>query len=99
MCIRDSTGIPGSRASTYITHFEAPPSINNGGQVVVRYTALGEAGLLLASKDGVALLPEGFSLGSMQRLNVFRVGRYSLNQSGDIVFLANFTLEGARTQS
>src|SRR5262249_7046814 len=84
---------------TYIYQFEAPPSINDAGQVVVRYGAMGEAGLLVASKDGVALLPEGFSIGSLQRLNFFRVSRYSLGNNGDIVFLANFTLEGARTVS
>jgi hypothetical protein len=94
-----STGMPGSRPATYIYHFEAPPTINDAGQVAVRYGALGEAGLLIASKDGVALLPEGFSLGSLQRLNFFRVSRYSLNNNGDIVFLASFTVEGTRTFS
>src|SRR5262249_50806355 len=51
------------------------------------------------SKGQVTLIPEGFSIGNLLRLNFFRVGRFSLNDRGEIVFLANFTLQGSTSQN
>jgi hypothetical protein len=92
-----SAGRPAARPVTYINQLESPPSINDAGQVVVRYTGYGESGLLLASTAGVQLLPEGSAVGSLQRMSGFRVSKFSLNASGDVLFLAGFTFEGART--
>jgi hypothetical protein len=94
-----SLGTPGPAPASYIYHFENPPSINNKGEVLVRYSAMGGAGLMLASRSGTAVLPQGFSLGTLEQLTTFRVARASLNDRGDIAFLADYTLQGTRRQS
>jgi hypothetical protein len=93
-----SAGTPGLFPQSFNFHMEGPPAFNNRGQAMVRAVMVGSSSaILLASRDGVSLLPEGFSLGSLEQLNFFRVGRYSLNDRGDMVFLANFNLTGSRT--
>jgi hypothetical protein len=94
-----TTGGPGLTPQSDIYHFEAPPSINNSGQVVVRYGGLGPWGLMLASKSGVTIFQENISLGSLERMNGFTVSRASLNDRGSVVFRANYTLRGARTSN
>jgi hypothetical protein len=94
-----TTGGPGLTPQSNIYHFEAPPSINNSGQVVVRYGGIGPWGLMLASKSGVTLFQENVSVGSLERMYGFTVSRASLNDRGSIVFRANYTPRGARTSN
>jgi Bacterial Ig-like domain (group 2) len=93
-----STGTPGVFPQSFNWHMEGPPAFNNQGQAMVRAVMLGSnSAILVASREGVGFLPEGFSLGALEQLGFFRVGRYSLNDRGDMVFLANFFLTGSRT--
>ncbi len=90
-----STGTPGPLGG-YIWHFDGPPAINNNGDVVVRFGSSSSWGLMRASKDGdLSFLLENGTAEGLGRMSYFRVGRSSINDQGDIVFLADFQFVGS----
>src|SRR5262245_3603141 len=93
-----AAGVPGFQGASNIYRIESPPSINNSGQVAVRYCGAGPCGLLVASKLGVAILSEG-ATPTFPGLNYFRVGRSSINDKGDILFLGNYTVQNNQPQA
>jgi len=89
-----SAGTPGPLGG-YIWHFEGPPAINGQGDVLVRVGTSSSWGLMRASKSsGLNFFLENGIAEGFGRLSYFRVGRYSINDQGDMVLLADFQYTG-----
>jgi hypothetical protein len=88
-----SAGTPGPLGG-YIWNFDGPPAINNRGDVLVRVGTSNGWGLLRASKSGLNFILENGIGEGFARMNFFRLGRSSLNDRGDMVFVADFQWVG-----
>src|SRR5205823_980443 len=79
--------------------FEGPPAINNRGEVLVRVGTSTGWGLMRASAaTGFTYFMENGTAEGLGRMNNFRVGRYSFNDQGDMLFLASYQLTGQTVQ-
>ncbi len=96
-----AAGSPGPQSGSYVWSFQNP-AINNKGEVVARVLCEGvwpRGGLLLATRDSANyVFLEGQSLGSMLQMVNFTTTRYSINDSGDILFRADFRYQGTQAQ-
>ena len=89
-----SAGTPGPLGG-YIWDFDGIPAINNRGDVLVRVGTSYSWGLMRASKSsGLSFILENGVAEGFARMSFFRVGRYSINDQGDMVFLADFQFTG-----
>ena len=94
LLLATSAGIPGPLGG-FLWNFEGPPAINNRGEVLVRVNTSNGSGLMRASPySGFTYFMENGTAEGFNRMNSFRVGRYSYNDQGDMLLLANFQLIG-----
>jgi hypothetical protein len=91
-------GTPGPVSPSLLMDF-SNPALNNRGQALVRASAQGAGGLLLASRAGAQYLAvDGEAAAGVEGLGGFTTTPYSLNDNGDAVFFGSFRLP-ATTQN
>jgi len=98
-----SAGMPSPVPGALISSFSTP-SINSRGEVLANLPASGGGGgmsgnaLVVFDKSGAGkpVFFDNQSDGAFQRLNFFNTSRYSLNDSGAILFMANFQIPGSQ---
>ena len=90
-----SSGTPGAFPRSFVWGFNQT-AINSSGLVLTRSNTRGDwSSLITATASGSQIvLVEGQTQGSFQQIRNFTVGRYSLNDSGDIVFRGTYDLPG-----
>jgi hypothetical protein len=91
-----STGTPGPKAGSFIQSLQTP-SINSRGDVLVRaQTSAGDALFLFNQGQGTPVFMQDSLDGGFQRIRNLTTTRYSLNDTGDILFRADYNIAGSQ---
>ncbi len=91
-----SAGTPTANSNGFVCDFDTYLSMNGNGEVLVRQIVWFNApALAISSKNGTRYIAlEGESIRGMDFINNFFITRSSLNDSGQVVFRANYRNTG-----